>query len=200
MGASEVILIRHGESLFNRAYRVTREDPGFVDPGLTADGTRQASAAATSMRMNATSGARAPNRILVSPYRRTLETAQIIAKVLEIPVTVEPLIRERAAFMCDIGSCRSELALVWPGLSFDRLEECWWHGSPADGVEETEEALQDRCKRFRWAMAERDNWRRTLVVTHWGFIRGLTGHRVQNCQALRFDPVTGDSALHDDPG
>jgi hypothetical protein len=27
------------------------------------------------------------------------------------------------------------------------------------------------------------------VVTHWGFIRGLTGHEVGNCAAVPFDPT-----------
>jgi broad specificity phosphatase PhoE len=33
-----VILMRHGETVFNRVYGATRRDPGVADPALTAVG------------------------------------------------------------------------------------------------------------------------------------------------------------------
>ena len=41
-----MILVRHGESHFNRHYGATREDPGIADPGLTHEGIEQARQAA----------------------------------------------------------------------------------------------------------------------------------------------------------
>ncbi|MGD1880414.1 MAG: hypothetical protein ACFB13_23280 [Kiloniellaceae bacterium] len=45
--------------------------------------------------------------------------------------------------------------------------------------------------RFRVVLFAADSWDGLLVVSHWGFIRGLTGHAVENGVALRFDPVEG---------
>ncbi|WP_119460534.1 histidine phosphatase family protein [Rhodospirillaceae bacterium SYSU D60014] len=174
-----MILIRHGQSEFNIAFDATRIDPGIPDPKLTDKGRRQARAVAEALRDERI------ERLIVSPYTRTLETATAIAERLSLPITIEPLVRERAFFVCDIGSPRAELTLTWPRYRFDHLEECWWPN------EESETELLDRCARFRAAMAATADWRRVAVVTHWGFIRGLTGHEAENCEMIRFDPVAG---------
>ena len=115
-----MILIRHGQSEFNVAFDVTRIDPGIPDPRLTDEGRRQATAVAEALRSEAI------ERLIVSPYTRTLETATAIAERLSLPITIEPLVRERAFFACDIGSPRADLAITWPHYRFDHLEDCWW--------------------------------------------------------------------------
>ncbi|MEM7225105.1 MAG: histidine phosphatase family protein [Pseudomonadota bacterium] len=177
-----MILVRHGQSHFNVHFHVTREDPGLVDPGLTEDGVLQAKAAAETLRDEDI------GRILASPYTRTLETASIIAESLALPIKIEAVVRERAYFTCDIGTPRSELAERWPNLAFDHLEEQWW-----PNLDETEAQVDERCRRFRNHMAGQDDWSRVLVVTHWGFIRGLTGREVHNGAILRFHPHEGHS-------
>jgi broad specificity phosphatase PhoE len=173
-----VILVRHGQSYFNLHFGATRVDPGIPDPELTGEGRQQARAAAEELR------ARPVRRLIVSPYTRTLQTAHIIAEILDLPITVEPLVRERMAFTCDIGTTPAELGRRWPRLAFDHLEERWWgHG------EESETALQARCVRFRAAMAKTPDWPEVAVVTHWGFIRGLTGQTLVNGAQLAFDPT-----------
>jgi len=171
-----MILVRHGQSHFNVVFNVTREDPGIVDPGLTEVGLQQAETAAEAL------AGRAVRRILASPYSRTLHTAAIIAERLGLPVAIEPLVRERAFFACDIGSPRSELNSRWPHFDFGALPERWW-----PEPEETEEELLLRCGRFRDSMAESADWREVVVVSHWGFIRGLTGQAVENGRVLPFD-------------
>ena len=52
-----------------------------------------------------------------------------------------------------------------------------------------EGSLMERCTRFRLAWAHREDWAGILVVTHWGFIRGLTGRSVENGTLLAFDPT-----------
>ncbi|RMD60722.1 MAG: histidine phosphatase family protein [Alphaproteobacteria bacterium] len=173
-----MILVRHGQSHFNVVYNATRRDPGIIDPGLTDEGRRQAEAAALALRAHG-----AARRILASPYTRTLHTAQIIAARLGLPVTVEPLVRERAYFACDIGSPRSELMARWPEFDFGDLPERWW-----PDPEETEAELHQRCRTFRARMAARDDWAGTVVVSHWGFIRGLTGLAVANGEMVPFRP------------
>lgn len=173
-----MILVRHGQSHFNVVFNETREDPGIVDPGLTEEGILQAKAAGETLAKQDI------RRVLASPYSRTLHTAEIVAEHLSLSVTVEPLIRERAFFVCDIGSPRSELTTRWPAFDFADLPERWW-----PEPEETEEELQARCVAFRAVMAETADWRHVAVVSHWGFIRGLTGQAVTNGTVLPFDPT-----------
>ncbi len=168
-------LVRHGQSHFNVHYSVTREDPGIVDPGLTELGVTQAREAGKTL------AGEDIRRIVASPYSRTLETAEIIAGELGLSVTIERLVHERAYFICDIGSPRSHLARRWPAFDFGDLEETWW---PAN---ESEADVQARCAEFRAIMATLDDWRHVLVVTHWGFIRGLTGLEVGNAAIVPFD-------------
>jgi broad specificity phosphatase PhoE len=177
-----MILIRHGQSEFNVVYGATRRDPGIPDPRLTADGRRQAAAVGREL------AALGIARLLVSPYTRAIETAEIATGVHPVPVRIEPLVRERAAFTCDVGASRSELTKRWPHHDFDHIDEVWWAE-----FEESENALHARAAAFRAATAASDGWRDTAVVTHWGFIRALTGLPVPNGAMVRFDP-TGEAA------
>ncbi|MGH7734815.1 MAG: histidine phosphatase family protein, partial [Gemmatimonadales bacterium] len=94
--------------------------------------------------------------------------------------------REHCLFHCDIGSPRSALESRWPGVDFTMLEERWW-----PDLDESEETLAARGQQFRRRMAGRADWERTAVITHWGFIRALTGLTVPNAHLLRFDPHSG---------
>ena len=180
-----MILLRHGQSTFNAVFSVTRIDPGIPDPPLTEEGRRQAEAAARAL------GAYGLKRLLVSPYTRTLQTAQIIAEALHLPIVIEPLVRERRHFACDVGTVRAELAKAWPHLDFAELTERWW---PDD--EEHEPLMLERCRLFRERMAQVDDWRATGVISHWAFIRGLTGRALPNAAMLVFDPVEGRAEPH----
>lgn len=200
-----MILVRHGQSRFNVVFSVTRVDPGIRDPGLTDEGLGQASRAAAALHGDGPDGLlprigrRRPTRILTSPYRRTLETAEILARRLALPVTVEPVVRERNAFTCDIGSAPAELRRRWPEFAFAAVADHWWHGDRDQDTSESEESLLRRCARFRARMAEQPDWATVVVVTHWGFIRGLTGHAAENGQILAYDPADGRVVAADDP-
>jgi len=173
-----MILLRHGQSEFNLLFTQTRKDPGIVDPVLTPLGHRQAEDAAASLAREDI------RRIVVSPYRRAIQTALPAARALGLPLTVTPVVRERYAFTCDIGSPRTELAMTFPGVDFAHLEEVWWppQEEPADQVE-------GRAALFRAEMAALDDWAHTLVVSHWGFIMAFTGQSVTNGQIMRVDPT-----------
>lgn len=185
-----MILVRHGQSHFNVVFNETRKDPGIVDPGLTDEGIAQAKAAGESLL------AHDVRRILASPYSRTLHTAEIIAERLDLPVTIEPMVRERAFFICDIGSDRSIIEKRWPRFDFGDLSERWW-----PELDETEDQLLVRCRSFHAAMAATDDWAHVLVVSHWGFIKGLTGQAVTNGTVLSFrlDGDTADGDAKADP-
>ena len=49
---------------------------------------------------------------------------------------------------------------------------------------------------FRAAMQSVRDWAEIAVITHWGFIRGLTGQRLGNCETLRFDPNAAPNAAN----
>lgn len=184
-----MILVRHGQSEFNAAFSITRIDPGIPDPKLTALGQQQAAEAAEALRG---AGVR---RLISSPYRRTLETATIIADALGLDIAIEPLVRERAAFHCDIGTAPAALRELFPRYRFDHLDDPWWHDHIAKGVAETEAELALRCEAFRAAMVEVPDWSDVAVVTHWGFIRALTGRPVANCEIVRVDPRLAQPSL-----
>ena len=173
-----MILLRHGQSEFNLHFTQFRKDPGIPDPKLTPLGHEQATAAAEAL---VGEGIR---RILASPYTRALQTAEPIARRLGLPVIVNPVVRERYAFTCDVGSRRADLARAWPGHDLSGIEDVWW-----PQTEEPAEAVLTRAALFRAEMCALPDWSNTVVVCHWGFIMSLTGLSVANGQWIRFDPT-----------
>ena len=168
------VLVRHAESEWNHYFGNFRIDAGLPDPVLTPAGLLQAEALAAEL-------AHEPfRRIVTSPYRRTLQTASAIAAALRLPIEIEPLVRERCAFSCDQGSPPEVLAQAWPELDFGRLDRCWWGGAI-----ESMESLRARCGRFLERLEQRPDRNTLLIVTHWGFIRGLTGLEVGNAGRVR---------------
>ncbi|MCZ6719958.1 MAG: histidine phosphatase family protein [Proteobacteria bacterium] len=173
-----MFLIRHGESEWNARFKVTQEDPGIRDAPLTPVGREQAAAAAEQLRVHDV------RRIITSPLTRALETAGIIATALDLPITVEPLVCEQFYYSCDVGTPRSQLSELWSHLDFSHLEEEWWQ---AQG--ESEQAMIERCVAFREAMAAAEDWPFVAVVSHWAFIKGLSGKDTRNAEPVRFDPT-----------
>jgi broad specificity phosphatase PhoE len=172
-----MMLIRHAESEWNQHFSRTRIDPGIPDPRLTDFGRRQATALIDLL------AERDLSELVASPYRRALETAVIVATALDLQISVNPLVRERCVFSCDIGSHPELLAKECPEVDFGRLDEGWWGEPP-----ESEAAVAERCMRFREEcghLLARDD---VAVISHWGFIRALTGQEVANAAVLEVGP------------
>ncbi len=180
-----MIFLRHGQSEFNLHFSANRVDPGIVDPKLTPLGHQQAAEAAEAL------AGRDIRRILVSPYTRALETATPVARRLGLPLTVTPVVRERYAFVCDVGSPISRLRADWPEVAFHALDEIWW-----PPVEEPEAQIVERAVRFREEMAALEDWAHTLVVSHWGFILAFTGKSVTNGEMIEADPTAAPPQAH----
>ncbi len=172
-----MILLRHGQTLWNLHYSQTRVDPDLPDPGLTETGRQQAEAAATALV------GRGVSLLFASPYQRTLETAAVVARRLNVPIFVEPLLRERAGFSCDIGTRAGMLAKAWPDHDFSALDEQWWCE-----LGETDGQVLARARAFRTAIAGRPDRASICAVTHWGVIRALTGETVENGAIREHDP------------
>ena len=174
-----MFLLRHGQSYFNLHFTPTRIDPGIEDPELTDLGVAQAHAAAAQLaRVSLT-------RIIISPYMRALQTAQPILKFQQAPVDIMHEVRERAAFVCDVGSPPKLLAARFPHHDFKHLPSPWW-SKPV----ETLEATTQRADKFRALMATRDDAKTTLLVSHWAFILALTGKSLSNGDILEYDPMS----------
>jgi broad specificity phosphatase PhoE len=169
-----MILVRHAESEWNRHFSLTRIDPNIPDPPLTELGRQQAEELVDRL---ADQGVR---RLIASPYRRALQTASIIAGSLGLAIAIEPLVRERCVFSCDLGTPASTLARLWADLDFTRVEEQWW-GEPT----ESEAELAVRCDAFRAKIASLNDRFEVAVISHWGFIRALTGEELANADFLR---------------
>jgi glucosyl-3-phosphoglycerate phosphatase len=92
-------------------------------------------------------------------------------------------VRERYHFVCDIGSPVSALRAQWPEHDFGDLPETWW---PAET--ETEAEALARAAAFHLAMAGRPDHAETLVVTHWAFIRAMTGLSLGNGEWIVIEP------------
>lgn len=172
-------LLRHGQSYFNLHFNAKRVDPGIEDPELTPLGEQQAQAVARELANMAIT------RIIVSPYTRALQTAEPIRLAKQVPVEVLQVVRERAAFVCDIGSPPERLSERFPQHDFAHLPRRWWH----DGFE-SEEHTVARADQFRALIAGRDDHHTTLLVSHWAFILALTGISLDNGELLEYDPTT----------
>lgn len=172
-----MMFIRHAQSEWNHHFSQTRVDPGIRDPALTALGRDQAEG------LIAKIASLGVTELIASPYRRTLETASIIATALNLPISVNALVRERCVFSCDIGSHPQDLSPAWPQIDFSALSDGWWGEPP-----ESQEAIEQRCGQFRRDHADLLTRGDLAIISHWGFIRAFTGDEVENATIVHVDP------------
>lgn len=150
--ATRFLLLRHGQSPMSAA----RQYSGLSDPELTELGLRQAAAAADRL---ATRGG--IDAIVASPLRRTQQTAQAAARVLDLPVETN-----RGLIEMNFGD--------WDGLTFAQahaadpeLHSAWLSDTktaPPGG-----ESLQQVFRRVRGTLDElREQYagKTVLIVSH----------------------------------
>jgi broad specificity phosphatase PhoE len=178
-------VLRHGQSEFNVHFSQTRIDPGIEDPRLTDLGHAQAAEAAERLAHHSI------RRIVASPYTRALQTATPLAKKLGLPIEIDPLIREHAHFRCDIGTPAPDLRRAWPDIDFGDLPENWWPPKGESGAQ-----LQARCAAFALRLNRATDWGEVVYVSHWAFIRGLTGLRVTNGTVVELTPGIRAKVVH----
>ena len=184
-----MFLVRHGESEFNQAFRKTRRDPGIVDPPLTPLGVQQIQQTADFFRDKDI------QFCVSSPYQRALETSAVLFDLTNQNLTVNFLVGEQFGFTCDIGSPRSELEKKWPQIDFKSLTEVWWPSGP-----ETENAVGQRGALFLRETSNRFlNTDKLIVVSHWGFIKSLTGLSVGNGSVVEFREDISNSVVYQPP-
>jgi len=155
-----LILMRHGETAWNRSQRLQ----GHRDIPLSDAGRNQAVDAAPSVV------ALRPEVVVASDLGRARETADVVAAVVDLPVAVDPRLRETSMGKWE-GLTRDEVVAEWePEWNAWRTTSA--HASPPGGES-------------RWQVAQRaaavvdelddDRASRALLVSHGGTIVGLTG-------------------------
>ena len=177
-----IYLIRHAQSAFNAVYGPNKPDPMIFDAPITELGETQAKRAGLEVeKFNI-------KNVIVSPFTRTLQTAQLIFGN-KLPFQINAEVREQLVNSCDVGSPPHKLAKDFPHLNFNHLDKCWWHEGEKDyrGISvEPQEVLMERVDRFIDYM-ERECIQSTAIVSHGNFIRALTGIKPQNCDIIKFD-------------
>ncbi len=178
----DIYLIRHGQSTFNVHFESNGIDPLHFDAPLSSLGVRQvAKARLAAVNLQA-------DLVVTSPLARALETAVGLFEGEPVPIVVSSLHRERLENSCDVGSKRSALIDAFPSLSFDHLEETWWHNGEKDdrGVSvEPDHLFIPRISEFsRWIASRPEPT--VVVVGHAGFFQRLTGRRLENCEIMKW--------------
>ena len=177
-----IYLIRHAQSEFNAAYDPDKPDPMIFDAPITRLGKSQAEEARAAINQLDLAN------VIVSPFTRTLQTAHLIFEN-RLPFQINATVREQLCNSCDVGRPPHELAVDYPHLDFDHLDDCWWHDGEKDhrGISpEPHDTLQQRADGFA-EFLKREQIHSTAIVTHGNFIRALTGHQPQNCEVIKFD-------------
>jgi 2,3-bisphosphoglycerate-dependent phosphoglycerate mutase len=152
------LLVRHGETDWNAEGRLQ----GHTDRPLSDYGRRQARQLAEELRDEQL------DAIYASDLARARETAEIVGGRLDLPVVLDPELREK-----DWGN--------WEGLTAVERDRVEFAG-------ESTEAHQERMLRALERIAGRHPGGRVLVVTHGGSMRrvqtavlGMAMPVVENC-------------------
>ena len=158
MAPTKILLVRHGETDWNRDRRIQ----GQSDPPLNDAGRAQARALAEQL-----DGERV-DAVYASDLQRARETAEILAGRLELPVVVDAALRE-----LDFGR--------WEGHTVDELESLWpdafgrWveGGEQAWDGGESHETMAARVRDAVQRLAAVHRGGQILLVAHGGPVRVL---------------------------
>ncbi|KKO83065.1 histidine phosphatase family protein [Corynebacterium otitidis] len=162
MSFSRLILLRHGQTDFNRAGRMQ----GRLDTELTALGRRQAADAAGLLR------GRGIARVVSSDLSRAADTAAAVADGLDLGVSFDARFRETALGEWQ-GKARDEVDEAYPG------QRARWRLDPGFAPPGGESRL-DVAARARAGLEEalllppEAEGETLLVVAHGGVISALT--------------------------
>lgn len=153
---TRLIFIRHARSVWNDLGRWQ----GQADPPLSEAGTAEAQLLAERLRRSR----RPIDHLYASDLQRAAATAAVIAEALQLPLTLDPIWRERA-----VGQ--------WEGLTTDEIRtgypEMWAAGlrGPLEAPGgESVEAVLSRAKAGCDALLARHPNETTVVVSHGGMI------------------------------
>ena len=156
--SGRVFITRHGQ-------RAAIKAPDF-DPPLTADGRSQAELVAGELAKRKFSG-----KIYASPYRRTLETASIIARKLNAPLYVAPLVQEYVKHQGKARTLARPLKMLkaeFPLIRTENMADDWL----LQGPETPQTVIARIVKQMQLLPAKKaaEDW---LFVTHGAVTKGF---------------------------
>ncbi|HEU5211609.1 MAG TPA: histidine phosphatase family protein [Gaiellaceae bacterium] len=155
MPETTILLVRHGETDWNAARRIQ----GQTNSPLNDRGRAQANALADELAGEPITA------VYSSDLDRARETAEILAGRLDLPVVVDPALRERN-FGSWEGKTVDELEARWPG-AWAR----WRDGNEGEGDVEDHLTLAARVRDAVHRLAAAHPGERILVVAHGGAMR-----------------------------
>ncbi|NQT38382.1 MAG: histidine phosphatase family protein [Planctomycetes bacterium] len=174
-----VYLIRHGESTYNADGRIQ----GQSDPPLSELGLQQARAVAAAMT-------RMPIELVVaSPLRRAMQTAELVAEPLGLPIRVDDRLME-----VHVGVFQDKLRADLETLFPEELRR-WLSGDP-DFIIPGGESRRQLARRGRAAiddLAGLDH-RQVAVVAHGGLLTAALKHLLE-VPAARHPFVLGNGSI-----
>lgn len=218
--AGSLVLLRHGQSTANAARLFT----GILDPGLSAVGTDEATAAAGLLRTHGL----VPDAVLVSPLQRAGQTASIVAAALGLAagtVSVDWRLTERnygaltGRHKDDVRAEAGEAQfLAWrrsvdtapPAMSDEQVAEfaetALFRGLPARALTRTE-SLRDVMRRVGRFHTERvlpllSDDQTVLVVAHGNSLRAYCAvlENLDKPAIHRLNLPTGHPLVYQDGG
>jgi len=155
MAPTTILLVRHGETDWNAEGRIQ----GQTNSSLNERGREQARTLAEQL------AGEQIDAVYSSDLDRARETAEILALRLDLPVVLDPALRERN-FGSWEGRTVAELEELWPGAW-----ERWRDGNEAEGDVEDHLALAERIRGAISRLAAAHPGGRILVVAHGGAMR-----------------------------
>lgn len=159
---SEIIIVRHGQTEWNRESRVQ----GYRDSALTEEGIAQAQALAARLASESFAA------LLSSDLGRAAHTARIIAEHTGHRVRVEPSLRERNYGILE-GLTREEFRVQYPdaALRYDSRDPDY----AIPGGESQREFVARVVAAFN-ALADEFYGQRIVVVSHGGALAAFHRH------------------------
>jgi ribonuclease H / adenosylcobalamin/alpha-ribazole phosphatase len=156
----KLILVRHGESVGNRAQIFTTTPHELA---LTELGHEQAREAGLKIAKLFRA-----ELVVSSPYIRARETARIIAEILKLPVEVEPQLHER-----DVGSLKGQpYESVFATRGYDPKRPWLWQPPDGESFEQVKARVSPVLDRLAATHPSRD----IVVVSHGGVMMALWAH------------------------
>jgi broad specificity phosphatase PhoE len=154
----KILFVRHGQSEDD----ILDAYGGWVDWPITPKGQDQLAETAEEI-----SNLGVPfEKILTSPLKRAISSAEIISAKLKIPVEVFEYVKERNTYGILSGMVKDEAALRYP----DQVER-YENGEYVDGSERVED-VESRAKRALELLKDM-KLENVVVLTHGNFLKAL---------------------------
>jgi len=165
------VLIRHGEGEHN-----VNKDYTLKDPALTEKGIGQA----TKMKEVDIPRKLDIQLVVVSPLRRTLQTAYYGFGDAPVRFHCQPLLQEIGECSSDIGSDKKQLK-EWFGedspFPFDDLDDDWYEKKDIY----LGKRVPERVSRFVNWLRQREE-KNVIIVSHYGILEMMVGRKFHICE------------------